>query len=82
VQEFEEAAFRLKEGELSVVVKTQYGYHILKGGAHVTAVEPFDEVKDRIRQSLVQQKQQETFMAFMADLEKKAKTEIFEDRLR
>lgn len=82
VQEFEEAAFRLKEGELSPVVKTQYGYHILKGGAHVTAVEPFDEVKDRIRRSLLQQKQQETFMAFMADLEKKAKTEIFEDRLR
>jgi len=82
VQEFEEAAFRLKEGELSPVVKTQYGYHILKGGAHVAAVEPFDEVKGRIRQSLLQQKQQETFMAFMADLEKKAKTEIFEDRLR
>jgi EpsD family peptidyl-prolyl cis-trans isomerase len=82
VQEFEEAAFRLKEGELSPVVKTQYGYHILKGGAHVAAVAPFDEVKGRIRQSLLQQKQQETFMAFMADLEKKAKTEIFEDRLR
>jgi peptidyl-prolyl cis-trans isomerase C len=82
VQEFEEAAFRLKEGELSPVVKTQYGYHILKGGAHATAVEPFDEVKGRIRRSLLQQKQQETFMAFLADLEKKAKTEIFEDRLR
>jgi peptidyl-prolyl cis-trans isomerase C len=82
VQEFEEAAFRLKEGELSPVVKTQYGYHILKGGAHATAVEPFDEVKGRIRQSLLQQKEQETFMAFMADLEKKAKTEIFEGRLR
>ncbi len=82
VREFEEAAFRLKEGELSPVVKTQYGYHILKGGAHVTAVEPFDEVKGRIRQSLLQRKQQEAFMAFIADLEKKAKTEIFEDRLR
>jgi peptidyl-prolyl cis-trans isomerase C len=82
VQEFEDGAFRLKEGELSPVIKTQYGYHILKGGAHATAVEPFDEVKGRIRQSLLQQKQQETFLAFMADLEKKAKTEIFEDRLR
>jgi parvulin-like peptidyl-prolyl isomerase len=82
VQEFEEEAFRLKEGELSPVIKTQYGYHILKGGAHASVVEPFDEVKGRIRQSLLQQKQQETFMAFMADLEKKAKTEIFEDQLR
>lgn len=82
VQEFEEEAFRLKEGELSPVIKTQYGYHILKGGAHETAVQPFDEVKEQIRRSLLQQKQRETFTAFMADLEKKATTEIFEDRLR
>lgn len=82
VQEFEEEAFRLKEGELSPVIKTQYGYHILKGGAHASSVEPFDEVKGKIRQSLLQQKQQDSFMTFMADLEKKAKTEIFEDQLK
>ncbi len=82
VPEFEEEAFRLQEGELSPVIKTQYGYHILKGGAHASVAEPFDEVKGKIRQSLLQQKQQEIFMAFMADLEKKAKTEIFEDQLR
>jgi len=82
VPEFEEEAFRLKEGELSPVIKTQYGYHIIKGGAHTTVVQPFDEVEDRIRQSLLQQKQRQAFMAFMTDLEKKATTEIFEDRLR
>lgn len=80
--EFEEEAFRLKEEELSPVIKTQYGYHILKGGAHASVTQPFDEVKERIHQMLLQQKQRETFMAFMADLEKQAKTEIFEDRLR
>lgn len=82
VSEFEEEAFRLKEGELSPVIKTQYGFHILKGGAHTTVVQPFEEVKDRLRQSLLQQKQQDTFTVFMADLEKKAKMEIHEDRLR
>ena len=81
-QEFEDEAFRLKEGELSPVIKTQYGYHILKGGAHATVIEPFDEVKGQIRKSLLQKKQQETFTAFMTELEKSAKTEIFEDQLR
>jgi peptidyl-prolyl cis-trans isomerase C len=82
VPEFEEAAFRLQDGELSAVIKTEYGYHILKGGPHSTVVQPFDEVKDRIRQMLLQEKQRETFMALMADLEKQAKSEVFEDRLR
>jgi len=82
VPEFEEEAFRLKEGELSPVIRTQYGYHIIKAGAHAAVVQPFDEVKDRIRQSLLQQKQRETFTVFMADLEKKATTQIFEDQLR
>ena len=81
-QEFEDEAFRLKEGELSAVVKTQYGYHILKGGAHASVIEPFDEVKGQIRKSLQQSKQEQRFITFMADLEKKAKTEVFEDQLR
>ena len=82
VPEFEEEAFRLKEGELSPVIKTEYGYHILKGGVRITTTQPFDEVKDRIRQSLLQKKQQETFKDFLSELEKQAKTEIFESQLR
>lgn len=82
VPEFEEAAFRLQDGELSPVIKTEYGYHILKGGPHNTVVQPLDEVKERIRQMLLQEKQRETFMALLADLEKRAAPEVFEDRLR
>lgn len=80
--EFEEEAFRLKEGEISPVVKTQYGYHILKGGPHGSGVKPLADVKEQIRQAMVQIRQQETFQQFLADAEKQAKVELYEDRLR
>jgi len=80
--EFEAAAFALKEGELSGIVKTQYGYHILKGGPHATTVQPFEEVKDKLREMLAKQKQRDALMLTMKEFEQNATTEFFEDRLR
>jgi len=54
VAEFEKAAFTLPKGSISDLVKTQYGFHILKiidkEAAHT---KPFDEVKDSIRTPLL-----------------------------
>lgn len=79
--EFEEAAFALKDGEISQVVKTQYGYHVLKGGARSKNVQSFDEVKARLAEMLGRQKQRDALVGTMADLEKESKVELFEDRL-
>ena len=79
--EFEAAAFGLKDGEVSGIVKTQYGYHILKGGPHATTVQPFEEVKDKLREMLTKQKQRDALMLTMKEFEQKATTEFFEDRL-
>jgi peptidyl-prolyl cis-trans isomerase D len=49
VPEFEQAAFTVKPGQLSGVVKTQYGYHIVKVLKHEDArMKPFEEVKAQI----------------------------------
>jgi len=54
VAEFEKAAFSLPKGSISDLVKTQYGFHILKiidkESAHT---KPFEEVKDSIRTPLL-----------------------------
>lgn len=57
VPAFEAAAFSLPVNQLSGIVKTEYGFHILQ----VTAKEPahlktFDEVKDQIADQLKKQK--------------------------
>jgi peptidyl-prolyl cis-trans isomerase D len=57
VPEFEKAAFSLNKDEISDLIRTQYGFHIIKvldkENAHT---KPFDEVKDQIRVPLLLQK--------------------------
>ncbi len=53
VPSFEQAAFALKEGEISGVVETQFGYHIVKTISHLDArVLPLAEVKDELTRAL------------------------------
>ncbi len=50
VPEFSEAAFALKDGELSAPVRTQFGFHLIKCEEHVPAqVHPLEEVQEELR---------------------------------
>ncbi|HUI56048.1 MAG TPA: peptidyl-prolyl cis-trans isomerase [Bryobacteraceae bacterium] len=57
VPEFEQATFSLQPGQISGLVKTQYGYHIIQVLAHEQArVKPFSEVKDELAKQYKQQR--------------------------
>jgi peptidyl-prolyl cis-trans isomerase C len=82
--EYEEAAFKLtKIGQTSGIVKSQFGYHIIRlEGAKPPSYVPFDEVKDFIKQQIMQEKQKELVEKYIADLKKNAKITMNEDLLK
>jgi peptidyl-prolyl cis-trans isomerase C len=49
VPEFEKAAFEAKVGDVTPVVRTQFGYHIIKVDAHGST--PFEEVKANLERN-------------------------------
>ncbi|MDX8386510.1 MAG: SurA N-terminal domain-containing protein [Gallionella sp.] len=62
VKAFDESVFTLKEGEISEVVRSDFGYHIIKlVGIKSSKAIPFDEVREGIVDSLRQQKAGENF---------------------
>ena len=80
VPEYEAAAFKLtKVGQVSGIIKTQFGYHIIRlEGTKPPSYVPFDEVKDFIKQKILQEKQSELLEKYIDSLKKSAKITINE----
>ncbi len=59
VDNFERASFALKAGEISDLVKTEYGFHIITVHERQNAHQkPLEEVREEIRQDLIAERQQ------------------------
>ncbi len=77
VPEFEKAAFRLKEGQVSGLVKTPYGLHIIKVDKIIPGrTFPLDEVKKQIKNKLRKEKFQRESKTYLQELRDKAFIEI------
>lgn len=81
VKEFADALDKLKkEGEISPVVKTQFGYHIIKFGRRQAGEPPkFDEIKEEVREAYLRKALKESYDKIVGDLKKKYKVVEHED---
>ena len=78
VKPFEEAVFTLRPGEVSDIVETEFGYHLIK----VIDKKPettiaYEDIKDRLEQHLKQEKVQREVSLYVEKLKEKAKVERF-----
>ena len=78
VPAFERAAFDLQPGDVSEVVQTQFGFHLIKvearRGGETAAVE---EVAEKIKEYLVQQKLQAEVENLVSSLREEGEVEVF-----
>ena len=75
VPEFSDAAFKLKEGEISEPVKTQFGWHVIKiEGVRTKSFPPFEQVKDQAARYVSQKAEQDAVL----QLHNAAKIEMFD----
>lgn len=79
-EDFAKAAFSLKEGEVSQVVKTQFGYHIIKLKERLLPKEEsFQKMREDLAFRVRWEKQNRVYDAWYNSLRDKAKIEISEE---
>jgi peptidyl-prolyl cis-trans isomerase C len=78
VKAFEEAAFALKRGEVSDLIETKFGYHLIKAiDKKPETTIAFEEIKSKLGRYLKQNKVQEEVRQYVEKLKEKVKVERF-----
>src|ERR1035437_10119835 len=81
--EFEAAAFSLNTNQVSDIVTTKYGYHIIKLSEKIPAQKvEFAKAVSDIKDGLTQQALQKQFPEYLAKLKKEAGVEILDEKLK
>ena len=70
VPAFDQAVFAMSKGEVSGIVESQFGYHLIKlEDVREAHARPFDEVKDEVKQKLVAAKAADEAYKLSQDLD-------------
>lgn len=76
VKPFEDAAFSVPVGQISDVIETQFGYHIVKVVSRNKEKQPLDAVRDQLKEQLGKQKEQEAYQKLIAGLREAANMKV------